>query len=215
MEFTGLICNNKELVNTIIDGEHVMYDKKHNYINNYLCFDIYWVGDEDVRVFPFFKIENMKYESKISKEIFRYNELNKAIKNMDLTPVTKKNNTTILNIKPKKFYTNTSVDIFSQCKIIIDKINDGLFEYETDGLIFTPIDKSVGSHKLGILGKNKTWNLSFKWKPPEFNTIDFLITTKKNTDGKEFIGNIYNEGVSTSSEQISSFKTLVLRVGFD
>lgn len=215
VEFTGLICNNKELVNTIIDGEHVMYDKKHNYINNYLCFDIYWVGDEDVRVFPFFKIENMKYESKISKEIFRYNELNKAIKNMDLTPVTKKNNTTILNIKPKKFYTNTSVDIFSQCKIIIDKINDGLFEYETDGLIFTPIDKSVGSNKLGILGKNKTWNLSFKWKPPEFNTIDFLITTKKNTDGKEFIGNIYNEGVSTSSEQISSFKTLVLRVGFD
>ena len=215
IEFTGLICNNKELVNTIIDGEHVMYDKKHNYINNYLCFDIYWVGDEDVRVFPFFKIENMKYESKISKEIFRYNELNKAIKNMDLTPVTKKINKAMLNIKPKKFYTNTSADIFSQCKIIIDKINDGLFEYETDGLIFTPINKSVGSNKLGILGKNKTWTLSFKWKPPEFNTIDFLITTKKNTDGKEFIGNVYNEGVSTSSEQISSFKTLVLRVGFD
>ena len=30
------------------------------------------------------------------------------------------------------------------------------------GLIFTPIDKSVGSTKLGILQNNKTWGLSFK-----------------------------------------------------
>ena len=33
-------------------------------------------------------------------------------------------------------------------KTILDRVNDGLFEYETDGLIFTPADKG-GSDKVG------------------------------------------------------------------
>jgi len=214
IEFTGLVCHNKEYINTLIDGEHVQYDKKGNYINKYLCFDIYWTGEEDVRVFPFINMENMKYDAKISDKIFRYVEMRKAISKMDFKPITKGSNA--LNISSKEFYSNINVTIFQQCKAIIDKERDGLFEYETDGLIFTPINKSVGSTKNGILEKNKTWNLSFKWKPPEFNTIDFLVTTKKNTDGREFIGNIYNEGsAATKSDQISSFKTMELRVGFD
>jgi hypothetical protein len=214
IEFTGLVCHNKEYINTLIDGEHVQYDKNGNYINKYLCFDIYWTGEEDVRVFPFINMENMEYDAKISDKIFRYIEMRKAISKMDFKPITKGSNA--LNISSKEFYSNINVTIFQQCKAIINKVNDGLFEYETDGLIFTPINKSVGSTKNGILEKNKTWNLSFKWKPPEFNTIDFLVTTKKNTDGREFIGNIYNEGsAATKSEQISSFKTMELRVGFD
>jgi hypothetical protein len=213
-EFTGLVCNNKDYVNTIIDGEHVMYDKNGKYINKYLCFDIYWTGDEDVRVFPFIKMENMKYDAKISKEIFRYTEMMKTLSKMDHKPIT--NKSIALKIESKEFYSNINVPIFQQCKTIIDKINDGMFDYETDGLIFTPINKSVGSTKNGILQNNKTWKLSFKWKPPEYNTIDFLVTTKKTTTGREFVGNIFNEGASTkTSEQISSFKTMVLNVGFD
>ena len=212
--FTGLICNNKEYINTVIDGEHVMYDKNGKYINKYLSFDIYWTGDEDVRVFPFINMENMKYDAKISKEIFRYTEMMKALSKMDFKPIT--NKSVVLKVEAKEFYSNIDVSIFQQCKTIMDKINDGMFDYETDGLIFTPINKSVGSTKNGILENNKTWNLSFKWKPPEFNTIDFLVTTKKTSNGREFIGNIFNEGASTkTSEQISSFKTMVLNVGFD
>jgi hypothetical protein len=214
IEFTGLICNNKEYINTIIDGEHVMYDKHGKFINKYLCFDIYWTGDEDVRVFPFIQMENMKYDAKIPNNIFRYTEMMKSLSKMDYKSVT--NKSFALNIEAKEFYTNLNSSIFQQCKTIIDKVNDGIFDYETDGLIFTPINKSVGSTKNGILENNKTWKLSFKWKPPEYNTIDFLVTTKKNPDGREFIGNIFNEGASTkTSEQISSFKTMELRVGFD
>ena len=49
----------------------------------------------------------------------------------------------------KRFYTNLDEDtnIFHQCKIILDGIEEGMFEYETDGLIFTPCDKSVGSDR--------------------------------------------------------------------
>ena len=86
-----------------------------------------------------------------------------------------------------------------------------MFEYETDGLIFTPIDKSVGSTKLGILEKNKTWNLSFKWKPPEYNTIDFLITTKKDKNGNDLIVNNFVEG---NSDSVKQYKVIILRVGF-
>ena len=43
--------------------------------------------------------------------------------------------------------------IFDQCKVILDKEKNGQFLYETDGLIFTPINKSVGSTKLGVLEK--------------------------------------------------------------
>ena len=34
-----------------------------------------------------------------------------------------------------------------------------------------------------------TWDYSFKWKPSEFNTIDFLISIKKQSSGEDFIGN--------------------------
>ncbi len=55
-----------------------------------------------------------------------------------------------------------------------------------------------------------------KWKPPEFNSIDFLITTKKTTLGEDFIGNIFESGEDMYvSDQLTPYKTLVLRVGFD
>ena len=61
-----------------------------------------------------------------------------------------------------------------------------------------------------------TWSHSFKWKPPKFNTIDFLITTQKNVNGQDVIHNKIEKGMDVSSErQIVQYKTLVLRVGFD
>ena len=42
-------------------------------------------------------------------------------------------------------------------------------------LIFTPVDKGVGSDKIGEKAVNRkiTWKFSLKWKPPELNTVDF------------------------------------------
>ena len=52
-------------------------------------------------------------------------------------------------------------------------------EANTDGLIFTPANTGVASKKTGVNAPNYkvTWEESFKWKPPEFNTIDFLLST--------------------------------------
>ena len=175
---------------------------------------IYWVNGNDVRVYPFVNMEGMKYDAKIQDNIFRYNELMKTTKNFDLVSVSKKIEK--MNIQVKKFYSNVSKNIFQQCNTIIEEVDNGMFPYETDGLIFTPIDKSVGSRKLGVLEKNKTWNLSFKWKPAEFNTIDFMVTTKKNEDGSDFVGNKINNGNNFKKySQITAYNTVVLRVGFD
>lgn len=219
IEFTGIICENTDFINTIIDGEHVLHDKHGKYINYYLCFDLYWLNSEDFRIYPFSNInKEMKYESKISQKIdktkFRYNELHKALRNSNFKLLSK--NDIIMNIEVKTFYTNLETPIFEQCKKILENIKNGVFNYETDGLIFTPIDKSVGSTKLGILEYNRTWDLSFKWKPPEFNTIDFLVVTKKSENGEDIIKNIYNEGNDMlNDEQIQNYKTLSLRIGFD
>ena len=71
--------------------------------------------------------------------------------------------------------------IFDGCKSILEKEKEGLFEYETDGLIFTHMFYGVGSNVIGKAGPKtrSTWEYSFKWKPPQYNTIDFLVTTLK------------------------------------
>ena len=211
VQFTGLICNNEDYLNTLIDGEHVLFDKNGNYINYYLCFDIYFLGGEDYRLFAFYNIDNLVYETKLPEIKYRYSELSNLISKIDISQASR-TDINKLNISVKDFYLNGNRSIFDQCKVILDKEKNGQFLYETDGLIFTPINKSVGSTKLGVLENNKTWNLSFKWKPPEYNTIDFLVTTKKNKDGSEFIGNIFNYG---NQNEIVQYKTLILRVGYD
>ena len=77
IQFTGMICQNTDYLNTIIDGEHVLYDKNGNYINYYLCFDIYWLNGEDMRIYAFSDFEGMKYHQKIEEPKFRLVELEK------------------------------------------------------------------------------------------------------------------------------------------
>ena len=64
--------------------------------------------------------------------------------------------------------------------------------------------------------KKTRWDYSFKWKPVDFNTIDFLITTKKGPDGADIVTPIFENGQNFyDATQFTQYKTLVLRVGFD
>lgn len=200
VQYTGIKTN--KYYNTIIDGEHIIHNKKGEFLNLYAAFDIYFIEGKDVRDLPFFdepdKESRLKILTSISKDLI-------------------KKDVSVFQFSVKTFYDNKS--IFESCNIILDKEKSGLFEYETDGLIFTPASLGVGQNKLSdpITNYKKTWMMSYKWKPPEYNTVDFLITTQKDSKTQnDIVKTIFERGISTQyGENITSYKTLVLRVGYD
>ena len=212
VQFTG--CVSGILENVILDGEHILHDKYGKFINLYAAFDIYILDGKDKRMLPFISLK-----PDMIKANFRLSLLDAVIKNIGLKSVVKKDTDLPLKIVCKTFYTESErQNIFQGCKTILQKINDGLFEYNTDGLIFTPMDKGVGFDSDSDKVKNTkvTWIHSFKWKPPEFNTIDFLVSIKKGPNGEDVISNLFKSGVDMSTnEQLDQYKTLLLRVGFD
>ena len=238
--FTGAKTEQKELFDSLLDGELILHDKKGKFINLYAAFDIYYLNKVDVRSYTFM-VSNVEPEMDKS----RYALLNKLIQNLNVMSILEKGPTnkerekeekkssfkslsqkiqqsfvsSPIRITCKRFYPENpeSGDIFNACNQIITKQKNGLFEYETDGLIFTPAFMGVGSDKVGSAGplSKITWDYSFKWKPPQFNTIDFLVTTQKTTSGGDIIKNIFEEGtISNSAVQISQFKPIELRCTF-
>lgn len=223
VEFTGALTQEDELFNTIIDGEHITHDKNGEYINMFAAFDIYYINNKNITGLAFVNLEVSKtYEddddqskkTTPKKQDFRLVILKSVIKKLNPISIIPKSKSPI-NIVNKKFYAN---NIFGGSATILNNIKEGLFEYNTDGLIFTPSNTGVASSKVGFVAPNFkiTWNESFKWKPPEFNTIDFLVKIVKNDYGVNKESHIYSNGVNlTKSSQIQKYYTLILHVGFD
>ena len=216
VQFTGTITKTKELWNSLLDGEHILYDKKKKFINMYAAFDIYYIAAEDVRAYAFVPTTTTA-AGEVSK--FRLPLLEDLVGKLNAVSVVNPAAPTPLKITKKRFYLGTETQsIFQGCGFILKKEHDGLFEYETDGLIFTPANKGVNSDKIGeyIKPYKMTWDYSFKWKPAQFNTIDFLVSVKKNANNTDFIGSIFQSGDDISSiSQVPEYKTVILRVGFD
>ena len=222
VQYTGLLTKDNKFYNSVLDGEHIIHDKNGKYLNLYMCFDIYFKNKDDLRYFPLIYRDNLSFDDKkYNTGVSRLEELTKFVKQMDILSIVKDKKPT-MDIKVKTFYSNITsknekISIFKSCEQLLDLTRWSLFDYETDGLIFTPIDKSVGSDKLGVLEHQKTWKHSFKWKPPEFNTIDFLVTTKKSETGKDIIKHLFQEGndMGKNKNNLVQYKTIELRVGFN
>lgn len=118
----------------------------------------------------------------------------------------------------KEFFPNNSNQtIFEGCNTILQKVRQDRFEYVTDGLIFTHAFYGVGANSIGKAGpKTKiTWEQSFKWKPPQYNTVDFLVTTIKGANGQDTIKSYFEDGLNNdASVQHNEYKMIELRCGF-
>lgn len=234
--FTGTKTAEKSIFNSIIDGEHIKYNKKGEYINLYAAFDIYYVNKKSTREFDFVPIyEETSSEEKEDKKdgqekkfrlqlLNQFVELLKPISILETTDkeVTHKENKKSADfiVKCKTFKaTSENTTIFDGCLSILSDIKDGTYEYNTDGLIFTPSNMAVGASRQGSPpGKLSkiTWSNSFKWKPAEFNTIDFLVSVKKDKTGKDEVHHIFQDGRNMQGvQEVLQYKTLVLHVGFD
>ena len=208
IQFTGIKAKDKEQYNSLLDGEHILHDKFGNYINLYAAFDIYFIKGNSVRELSFVPLDETEDKAK-----YRLPLLISYINKLDFK---EGKGIKIIN---KEFMMDLQGDnIFGCCKQILEKVEKDLYVYNTDGLIFTPIENGVGGNKKGKASDNKkvTWDYSFKWKPPEFNTIDFLVTTKKSENNDDFIGNIFVDGNDLTNEnKIKQYKVLELRCGFN
>jgi hypothetical protein len=235
--FTGAKTINKDIFNTLLDGELITNDKFGKFINLYAAFDIYYLNKIDVRILPFISKEDItlkekqKANIKNNSDIYqcRYmlmgNTVNsiKALSIMDvnISTETTKNTNEIkkllspIIIKNKRFYPEsiTKGNIFEACNDILTKVREDRFEYNTDGLIFTHAYYGVGSNKEGETGplSKITWEYSFKWKPPQDNTIDFFVVTLKQPGGDDSIKTIYESGINSQlSTQLNEYKTIQL-----
>ena len=209
IKFTGMITKNKNVWNTLIDGEYIETNKLHEYIYLFASFDIYFLNKNDVRDMVFISDDGRGD---------RYSLLIQTIDTMNLEPLVSSQNI-YFYINYKTFYPVTKTkNIFDVCNEVFAKINGDLFIYEIDGLIFTPTNKGVGETDMGYekINKQRKWAYSFKWKPPSFNTIDFLVTTKKNDNNKDIISKLYEDGTNLASMlQIQQYKSLILRCGYN
>jgi hypothetical protein len=230
IKFSGAKTLNEDCFNTLFDGELITHDKNGEFINLYAAFDIYFHKNKDIRHYTFMlreqeqdvykcrfylleKLGQIVNPISIVDNITKFSEKQTSkslLENKEISPI---------RFMIKKFYPmSTKQTIFDGCKAILEKEKQGLFEYETDGLIFTHMFYGVGSTVIGKAGpKTKvTWEWSFKWKPPQYNTIDFLVTTLKNATGEDVVKSIYEDGLTMTKEvQYDEYKVIELRCGFN
>ena len=215
--FTGCVVDDDEYIGSILDGEYVEHDKLHGPLNAFYAFDAYFLGGDDIRILPFYNVEyyenQEKYESKFRHsfmtQFFEFINIKSAV---DGEP-------RFMNFYMKTFYPqNIHQSIFDCCHEIKNKEEQDGFLYETDGLIFTPMMLPVGAEREDddYARKRVNWRHCLKWKPEKFNSIDFLITTKKNEGNEDALTHIFEEGTDAGKEkQIQFYKTIVLRCGYN
>ena len=240
IQATGAMTAEKKLHFSLFDGEHIKHDKTGKFINMFAVFDVYYINKKSKRELPLIRIPDdgalkgakQDEERTPPDNNNRWNWMNQAIDMLKPFSILDKHKPKrndsgdpestrpcSIRVQCKEFYVGTGgTSIFEHCKSILSKSNDGLFEYNTDGLIFTPAEFGVGGGPGLISGPlyKHTWDRSFKWKPAKYNTVDFLVRVKKDANGRDLIGTEYEDGVRMTSDfSVSQYKTLILHCGFD
>ena len=271
--FTGTVSQNRLMWDSLLDGEHIKYDRDQKWVNRYAAFDIYYLGDRNqtrkasrpkktstptgirtdggedvgsdvdvdvgavvveggdtyvrnssVREYPFMLedefgeqvsengvVRGVVKDVRNPDRVSRLNLLQKFVEEIKIVSVLSDSHTgkgdgehnveNGFTIHCKTFYASLGdvnrggrfedlrENIFDQCAKVWSQIQDGTYLYQTDGLIFTPRHLPVGCNRVSDNCPNQrmTWAWSLKWKPPEFNTLDLLVSYKRNEKGREEI----------------------------
>lgn len=178
------------LLNTVLDCEFVTRTKEGKLIWHALIFDAYFVGGIDVRILPFREEAALDDISRIGMD--RFSKMKMWFQRYEATRDAHRPSPNNVIVRVKDFYFGSSTtSVLAQASALLRREHKGEFEYHTDGLIFTPNLYAVGTSRVGESPPRETgkrWAQQFKWKPPEENTIDFLIRVRRDpTTGREMI----------------------------
>jgi len=145
--WTGLTTT-EEYIGDFLDGEFIQES------NLFLIFDIYRFKGKNVRDLNLIG-ENSRY---LCIEQFVTDIKTKFNIEPSLNPI---------RIEAKTYYAGDN----SVMEQAIDKVLNETYEYETDGIVFTPKGPLAPPSQLNGF----VWTTAYKWKPPYQNTIDFLV----------------------------------------
>ncbi len=229
--------NIPEYSSSIFDGEFITNDVNGNYVRWLYIFDAYIIKGKNITKQPFslpkdtngryIHILNLAAHWKAGENI-TYEETKYKMQIYAKNYVAGN-----YNIAGKQV--NNDGEIFNGCKAILSKVNTKygglldkghLFSYAVDGLIFQPmalgVRQNYGKEVVDVI--DGRWFANLKWKPPQNNTIDFMVKFIKdpqtNTFAKEYINNTeYIVGMlfikvyhSTALNRDENIKNLGLRM---
>jgi hypothetical protein len=202
---------NKELVNTLIDGEFIPADHREDNSDRglFAAFDIYYVKGKRVYDLPL--VNKKGTRSRVS-------EMTAACATANWT-WTENAPTHEFIIKTHHFAEDTNM--MDACGALVMPKSNPM--YRVDGLVFTPANLGLFTYyptqTTEKVPMSMTWDMTLKWKPPDQNTIDFLVREvlppirdhATNTVYRQF--DLYTGYSVTRSEPISVMQGLTLLYG--
>ena len=195
VRFSGHV--KKELAGTLIDGEYITKNIIGDPMSLFAAFDLYYLKGKSTLDLPLaftakerqalMALMALKDQDQSHTDC-RLTHLKTALKDFDAA---------VLRVKNIEVETEAEGGIFSASR----KILEATYEYETDGLIYTPRSLGLFCDQPKKRGCKRTpsWNRVFKWKPPQLNTVDFLV----------------RQGASVPDENGEMINSYELLTGFD
>jgi len=164
MQWTGLTATTDAHKGDTHDGEYLPH------LNMFCIFDTYAYRGQDLRKLPLMTTDEDTEERPTLSRIGCGRSFVKDISTLfAMSPGDHVDS--VFRIESKMFLAGDG----GAMETSITRILETKFEYETDGLIFTPRDSGVAPD-VDCLGN--TWLRVYKWKPADQNSIDFLIRFK-------------------------------------
>jgi len=153
--WTGFTAINDDHVGDCIDGEYIPEKLL------FCIFDVYRFRNRDTRNLPLLKTDDdISLSSRLGCAALFVEDLKKDF--------VVKPSASQFRIETKLFLAGDGVVMENAIKTILQTE----FEYEIDGLIFTPRDSPVAPQ---AEKRGRTWTSVYKWKPASQNSIDFLV----------------------------------------
>lgn len=205
---------------TLIDGEyiHACSRKGIKRSDLFAAFDIYFFEGEDVYKYP---LMTKKTEaSTISSGVHESSSAKRAGKTR---------NDILLYACNKRYWQYTSHeheivgkthsfaegdDMRDACRALLAGSTN--LSYDIDGLIFTPAELGVCGYYPGRYAKfpmSMRWDMVYKWKPEEQNTIDFLVEEISPPIRDHATNNFYKRFSLLTGYNVSQLEPLSVKEG--